>query len=298
MISVVLPTYNRGRWIARAINSVLSQTYSYIELIVVDDGSMDDTKEIVESYNDTRVRYIYQENAGACAARNRGIDEARGEYIAFQDSDDEWRKDKLDIQLRALQENDTDIVFSGFIRRTEGEEGFEFFPPPELKPNGYATICDILPGNICTTATILLKKECLIMDRFNEKLPRLQEWELMLRLFPKWRVFYVDDYLATVYLQKDSISRNRTAYLEALEHVNYIIGLQYKQGYQKFIQRMGETDNLQAQLEEAKRDGECLRSELTDLRKQFSEVISSRSWRITKPLRVLADLFRRNKLQV
>ncbi|MCI6850792.1 MAG: glycosyltransferase family 2 protein [Clostridiales bacterium] len=296
MISVVLPTYNRGRCIARAINSVLNQTYSDIELIVVDDGSTDNTKEIVESYTDARVRYIYQENAGACAARNRGIDEAIGEYIAFQDSDDEWRKDKLDIQLRALQENNTDIVFSGFIRRTEGEEGFEFFPPSELKPNGFATICDILPGNICTTATILLKKECLIMDRFNEKLPRLQEWELMLRLFPKWRVFYVDDNLATVYLQNDSISRNRTAYLEALEYVNYLIGLQYKQEHQKFIQMKEETDNLQTQLEEAKRDGEYLRLQLADLQRQFSEVLSSRSWRITEPFRVFVDLFRQNKV--
>ena len=65
-----------------------------IELIVVDDGSTDSTRELIEGYSDSRVRYVYLEHTGACAASNRGIDEARGEYIAFQDSDDEWRKDK------------------------------------------------------------------------------------------------------------------------------------------------------------------------------------------------------------
>lgn len=264
MISVVLPTYNRARCLSRAINSVLNQTYSDFELIVVDDGSTDNTRELVEGYSDPRIRYLYQENAGANAARNRGIEEARGEYIAFHDSDDEWREDKLDVQLRALKEHNVDIVFCGFIRKTEGEEGAEPFPPEALKPKGFATVCDILPGNICTTATIFLKRECLIEDRFDETMPRLQEWELLLRLFPKWRVFYVDDYLATVYLQKDSISMNNEAYLEALKRINWMVGSWYKQEY------------MQSR----------------NLRKQLDEMVSSKSWRITAPLRAFMRLFR------
>ena len=105
LISVVLPTYNRARCLSRSINSVLNQTFSNLELIIVDDGSTDNTRELVESFSDPRIRYIYQENAGACAARNHGINEALGTYIAFQDSDDEWRKDKLEIQLNALIKN-------------------------------------------------------------------------------------------------------------------------------------------------------------------------------------------------
>lgn len=76
VVSVVLPTYNRSRCLYRSISSVLNQTFSDIELIIVDDGSTDNTKEIVEGINDPRIRYIYQERSGACAARNRGIEEA------------------------------------------------------------------------------------------------------------------------------------------------------------------------------------------------------------------------------
>ena len=120
-----------------------------------------------------------------------------------------------------------------------------------------------------------MKRECLIEDRFDETMPRLQEWELLLRLFPKWRVFYVDDYLATVYLQKDSISMNNEAYLEALKRINWMLGSWYKQEY---IQ----SRNLRKQLDMQTRN----------LRKQLDEVVSSKSWRITAPLRAFMRLFR------
>ena len=92
---VIIPTYNREGTLLRAVNSVLSQSFTDLELIVVDDGSTDHTRELVESIKDNRLRYIYQKNAGACAARNKGIDAAEGEFIAFQDSDDVWLKEKL-----------------------------------------------------------------------------------------------------------------------------------------------------------------------------------------------------------
>ena len=86
MISVIIPTYNRAGTLLAAAQSVLQQTYRDIELIIVDDGSTDDTSKVVSALQDGRVRYIpLGKNRGACAARNRGIDEAKGEYIAFQD---------------------------------------------------------------------------------------------------------------------------------------------------------------------------------------------------------------------
>ena len=112
MISVVLPTYNRGPLIMRAVKSVLEQTYSDIELLIVDDGSTDCTRAVISAIQDPRVKYLYQEtNRGACAVRNIGIRAAKGEYIAFQDSDDVWHPDKLEKQLSYLKETQSDLVF-------------------------------------------------------------------------------------------------------------------------------------------------------------------------------------------
>ena len=94
MVSIIIPTYNRADKLKAAIMSVLNQTYCDLELIIVDDGSTDDTKNVVANIDDNRLRYVYQKNAGACVARNNGIEEAHGDYIAFHDSDDVWHLDK------------------------------------------------------------------------------------------------------------------------------------------------------------------------------------------------------------
>lgn len=104
MISVVIPAFNAGRFIRRTIDSVLAQTYCDYEIIVVDDGSTDDTPEVVKSYGQ-KVRYIYQENAGDGPARNTGIAAAKGEWIAFLDHDDEWLPQKLQLQMELLRQN-------------------------------------------------------------------------------------------------------------------------------------------------------------------------------------------------
>ena len=103
-ISVVIPAYNSEKWISRAIKSVLNQTVSVSEIIVVDDGSTDSTAEVVRKY-EKNVRYIYQDNSGPSVARNRGINEAKCEWIAFLDSDDEWLSHKIECQTQILEEN-------------------------------------------------------------------------------------------------------------------------------------------------------------------------------------------------
>jgi len=104
VVSVVIPAFNASRFIRRAIDSVLAQTYRDFELIVVDDGSTDDTGDVVRSYG-KEVRYIYQENAGDGPARNTGIEAARGQWIAFLDHDDEWLPRKLELQMALLDRN-------------------------------------------------------------------------------------------------------------------------------------------------------------------------------------------------
>ena len=104
IISVVIPLYNKERYIARAIQSALGQTYGDFELIVVDDGSTDGSVDIVSQFADTRLRLINQANAGVGAARNRGIKDAKYELITFLDADDEWMPDFLETVLELREE--------------------------------------------------------------------------------------------------------------------------------------------------------------------------------------------------
>src|SRR6185369_4654551 len=113
LVSIIMPAYNAGKYIADSIRSVLAQTYSNWELIVVDDGSTDDTAAIVQDFTkrEGRVRYIYQENGRLGKARNTGVRNSQGDLIAFLDSDDLWIETKLELQLRALREQNADLVY-------------------------------------------------------------------------------------------------------------------------------------------------------------------------------------------
>ena len=150
-----MPTYNREKTIKRAIDSILEQTYQDFEIIIVDDNSKDNTEQIVKSIEDRRIIYIRnEENKGANASRNIGIEMARGEYIAFQDSDDEWLKEKLEYQLEELKVNRADIVASAFYKYVDKQESIV---PSKIKEdkNIYE---DLFFGNFISTQTILGKK--------------------------------------------------------------------------------------------------------------------------------------------
>lgn len=113
-ISIIIPTYNRAEYIRKAIESVLAQTYKDYEIIIVDDGSTDNTREILEPYMD-HIRYIYRENAGVSVARNSGIKAAKGEWIAFLDSDDRWLPHKLACQMKFIRDTTAKVCFTNVI---------------------------------------------------------------------------------------------------------------------------------------------------------------------------------------
>lgn len=128
-ISIILPTYNRSKLLLKAIQSVLDQTLQEWELIIWDDGSTDETKDILSKLNDPRVSYFYSENRGAAAARNSALKKARGEYIAFIDSDDQWLPVKLLMQVQALDKfPGIDLLFTDFeninLKRNLAEKVF------------------------------------------------------------------------------------------------------------------------------------------------------------------------------
>ncbi len=210
LVSVIIPTFNRAPVIKRSVMSVLNQTYSNIEVIIVDDGSTDNTEEIIKTINDSRVFYVKQSNKGACAARNYGINLANGVYIAFQDSDDVWHKNKLRSQIDRLVKNEADLVFckmaiNGDMNKTIPKNFYEGFIPPTRLPLGGST------QTICGVSKIF--KE----EKFNEVMPRLQDFELLLRIQKKYRIYFMDNTLIDYYIQDDSISHDYNKLIKAWE---------------------------------------------------------------------------------
>ena len=204
MISVIIPTYNRGHVIRKSVESVLNQSFDDIEVIVVDDGSTDDTKIVVQSISDDRVKYIYQQNAGAGAARNTGIESAGGEFIAFQDSDDIWHSEKLERQYQKIISVDADVVLCKLNKIFE--DGLSQKMGSQLK-EGFIPVYGDLRG--VGTQTILAKKKVFSLVRFDVNMPRLQDLDLLLRLSEHSKIYCMDDALVDYYTQNDSIS-NRT----------------------------------------------------------------------------------------
>lgn len=210
MISVVLPSYNRAHILPRAIESILGQTYKDIELIIVDDGSSDNTAEVVGRFSDSRIVYVRQENAGACAARNNGIAHARGDYIAFQDSDDIWHQDKLEKQLATLQNTGADVVFCRMNRMVGGEKvGLvsDYFHEGFLPK-------DEVPMSI-GTQTLVGKSEVFMQERFDSEMPRFQEFEMLVRAQKSFSIYCMEEPLVDYLLQKDSISANVSSIMAA-----------------------------------------------------------------------------------
>jgi glycosyltransferase involved in cell wall biosynthesis len=116
LVSVILPTYNRAEWLQKSIDSVIKQTYPYWELIIWDDGSTDNTEEIVRSYNDKRLKYYYDKNHGVYYARNRSLTMSQGKYLAFLDSDDQWADEKLSVQVEVMNTHpQIDVLFGDFL---------------------------------------------------------------------------------------------------------------------------------------------------------------------------------------
>ena len=121
LVSVMMPTYNNAKYIKQAIESIYAQNYENIEIIVIDDGSTDDTKEIVKQYKD--IKYFYIEHKGISFARNVALEKSKGEYIAFLDSDDYWLPEKLNTQIQYFKENsDCEIVFTKYENFFEDEK--------------------------------------------------------------------------------------------------------------------------------------------------------------------------------
>lgn len=218
LLSVIIPTYNRGRLILNSVTSMLNQTYKNIELIVVDDCSTDNTEEILKSINDSRIKYVkLEKNSGACIARNKGIELSTGKFIAFNDSDDLWITTKLEKQLCFLKNYNADIVICKMECRTPENNFIHNFPNIEFDRK--ISYKDLLKYNSASTQTIFGKTDCFKEIIFDATMPRLQDWDEVLRLSQKYRIFYQNEILVNTFFQKDSISTHPEKAVLAMQKI-------------------------------------------------------------------------------
>ena len=190
-VSVVIPTYNRARLLAEALDSVLQQTCPPAEIIVIDDGSKDDTAQAMVPYGG-KVRYVCQENAGPAAARNHGMRLATGDFIALLDSDDLWVKDRLERQLKALEQHPgLDLLFGLEAKFTAAEQ----FEACEIKDrdvlaalNAAAIVVTdafglLLRENYIPTSSVLLRRQCLARTGYMDStVVPTEDYDLWIRL--------------------------------------------------------------------------------------------------------------------
>ena len=205
-VSAVIPTFNRGHCLLRAINSVLAQTTPVDEIIVVDDGSDDKTYDLLVKSEllDMRgqlpnIRYLYQENKGVSAARNLGIKEAENEYIALLDSDDAWAETKIERQALKLEKKN----FSCRIAHTEEiwlKDGQRINPKKKHKKSGGFIFEKCLPLCCISPSSVLLHRT-LFNDYgfFDEKLPACEDYDMWLRLCAFEEVLFVEEALTIKY---------------------------------------------------------------------------------------------------
>lgn len=220
-VSIILPTYNRAHSIRRSIESILRQTYPHWELLVIDDGSADHTAEIMAEIvsSDSRVHYYRQpHNRGAAAARNEGIRQAQYEFVAFQDSDDIWKDDKLEKQMKVFEDQPrVGMVYCAF--EGEKQDGTRVRIPEssisveDLQGNMYGLL---LQRNVIDAPTVVIRKECL--DRaggFDETLTCLEDWELFLRIAREYEIGYAADTFLISDIHNSGVSSRVGGYFQA-----------------------------------------------------------------------------------
>ncbi len=203
LVSVVIPTRDRADLVGKAVGSALGQTLRDIEVIVVDDGSRDNTREAVKSFGDPRVVYVrHRASRGGSAARNTGITSARGNYIAFLDSDDEWLPEKLERQVSkiAAASADVGIVYTGYWIVGNGNR--ELGPVPGKK--GYIFEDELLTDYVSPTSCVLVKKRCFErVGGFDESLPARQDYDLWMRLSKYFCFEYVKEPLVNIFFDSN-----------------------------------------------------------------------------------------------
>lgn len=207
-VSVVIATYNMGQFVAQAVRSILDQQGTDLEVIVVDDGSTDDTQTVLKAFEDEpRVRVIRQANQGQSRAKNAGIQASLGHYIAFCDADDYWLPDKLALQLPLFERNPrVGVVCSSTLFM---DPDGSLYPHPDLRLVRGDVLEDMFVRNIIPFGTAVVRRECIQeVGAFDESIPMGIDWDLWLRVAAHWEFDYTPEETYVYRIWEGQMSKN------------------------------------------------------------------------------------------
>ena len=219
-VSVVVPAYNAGKYIEETLNSVLSQSFKDFEVIVVDDGSVDDTAEVVKKVveRDSRIKYFYKENQGnGSYARNTGFQKASGEFITLLDSDDLWPSDRLEKQLRLMLENPNKVIIGNVHRFCVSEQGEKSWLATTTLPQisggreEYLQWLSEVPNELMVHFnTLMCKREYLIQyGQWDIDLVTAHDWEAWYRMAEHFEIIHTDEIYQLYRKHDGSCTRSR-----------------------------------------------------------------------------------------
>lgn len=207
LVSIIMPSYNSSEYISQAIESIINQSYTKWELLITDDCSTDDTRKIIEQYvaRDHRIKlFAMDENSGAGAARNISIKEAKGRYIAFCDSDDCWKPEKLEVQLKFMADNKAEICFSSYLKFDQNNNPNGIIVAPSRVTYRDMIKNDYIGFSTCIYDTSRIGKYYMPILR------KRQDWAFLLLLMKECPLAYgIKNPLACYRIRKSSLSRNK-----------------------------------------------------------------------------------------
>ncbi|QEY11281.1 glycosyltransferase [Cellvibrio sp. KY-YJ-3] len=220
LVTIITPTYNREAFLPAAIESVLAQTYKNFEFIIVDDGSEDNSRKLIESYaeKDSRIKYLYQENQRQSVARNYALSVAKGDFICFLDSDNYWPHDKLEKSLKAFEQHpEADIVYGDCI--TIDEHGNELHRNNMRRYSGSIAAL-LLKDNFVSMNTTMTRRRCFNeMGGMSGKRRVADDYDLWLKFSARYRFQYIPEFLAYYRVMENQISSNKKLRFETNEKI-------------------------------------------------------------------------------
>lgn len=219
MISVVIPLYNKEKSITSTLQSVYAQTYTDFEVLVVNDGSTDNGADIAAKYPDTRIRVINKENGGVCSARNRGIQEAKGEFIALLDGDDQWDMKYLEEQVRMIHDfpeaamwgiNFAELNQGKLIRKLETAlpEGYRGYV------ENYFQMSKRISDLFCSSSVVIRKEVFDKVGMFDERIKYSEDSDMWFRIIANYPVAFYDRYMVWYLYDAENRAMNRTRLLK------------------------------------------------------------------------------------